>query len=42
MIGPYGDDCAQLLGMVGRTRDIGQDGPDLLDVLEEDAPEPLG
>lgn len=25
----YGRGCATLLGLIGRTKDIGQDGPDL-------------
>jgi hypothetical protein len=34
MIKGFGSDCARFLGLVGDTVDTGQDGPDLLDVLE--------
>jgi hypothetical protein len=32
----YGSDCAALLGLTGRTADVDQDGPDLLDLLDEE------
>jgi hypothetical protein len=31
----YGPECARLLGLVGNTVDTGQDGPTLLDLLDE-------
>jgi hypothetical protein len=34
--GRYGSDCAMKLGLTGRTTDVGQDGPDLLDLLDEE------
>lgn len=33
----YGSECAALLGLTGGTVDVGQDGPTLLDLLDEDA-----
>ena len=33
MVQGYGRDCAEQLGLVGGTVDVGQDGPDLLDLL---------
>ncbi len=35
--GTFGPDCARLLGLVGATVDTGQDGPTLLDLLDETA-----
>lgn len=35
MIQGYGSDCATRLGLTGTTTDVGQDGPDLLDLLAE-------
>jgi hypothetical protein len=32
--GRYGSDCAEKLGLLGRTTDTGQDGTDLLDLLD--------
>lgn len=34
--GRYGSDCAAQLGLLGRTVTAGQDGPDLLDLLEHE------
>jgi hypothetical protein len=31
----YGRDCAELMGLIGDTVDVGQTGPDLFDVLDE-------
>lgn len=36
----YGPDCARLLGLVGDTTDTGHTGPDLFDVLAEQAGKP--
>jgi hypothetical protein len=33
MVKGFGRDCATQLGLVGRTADVGHDGPDLLDLL---------
>jgi hypothetical protein len=33
MVKGFGRDCAAQLGLVGRTVDVGHDGPDLLDLL---------
>lgn len=33
MIQGLGSECAQRLGLIGGTVDVGQDGPDLLDLL---------
>jgi hypothetical protein len=35
----FGRDCAEFLGLVGSTVDTGQGGPDLFDVLAEQARE---
>ena len=35
----FGPDCARLLGLVGNTIDVGQDGPTLFDLLDETGPE---
>lgn len=37
MIQGFGSDCASRLGLVGETVDVGQDGPDLFDVMAEQA-----
>ncbi len=34
--GAYGRDCAERLGLIGDTTDVGHDGPDLLDLIEGD------
>jgi hypothetical protein len=39
MVKGFGRDCAALLGLTGTTVDVGQDGPDLLDVLAHDEPD---
>jgi hypothetical protein len=39
MVKGFGRDCAALLGLTGTTVDVGQDGPDLLDVLSHDEPD---
>jgi hypothetical protein len=33
--GGYGPVCASMLGLTGSTLDIGHEGPDLLDLLDE-------
>ena len=33
MVKGFGRDCATQLGLIGRTVDVGHDGPDLLDLL---------
>jgi hypothetical protein len=33
MVKGFGRDCAAQLGLIGRTVDVGHDGPDLLDLL---------
>ncbi len=33
MVKGFGRDCAALLGLTGASVDVGQDGPDLLDLL---------
>ncbi len=38
--GKYGPDCAATLGLTGTTTDIGQDGPDLLDLIGVHVDEP--
>jgi hypothetical protein len=35
MVKGFGRDCAALLGLIGGTVDVGQDGPDLFDVLAD-------
>jgi hypothetical protein len=37
MVKGYGRDCAERLGLIGGTVDIGKTGPDLLDLLDEEA-----
>jgi len=37
MVKGFGRDCATLLGLVGGTTDVGQRGPDLLDVLADES-----
>jgi hypothetical protein len=37
MVKGFGRDCAVLLGLIGGTVDTGQRGPDLLDLLADDA-----
>lgn len=37
MVRGYGRDCAALLGLVGDTVDVEHAGPDLFDLLDEDA-----
>jgi hypothetical protein len=32
----HGRSCAELLGLTGRTHDTSQDGPDLLDLLNDE------
>lgn len=34
--GRYGRDCAEQLGLIGSAPDIGQAGPDLLDLLQDE------
>jgi hypothetical protein len=36
MVKGFGRDCAALLGLIGGTVDVGQSGPDLLDVLADE------
>ena len=36
MVKGFGRDCAALLGLIGSTVDVGQDGPDLLDQLTDE------
>lgn len=40
MVKGFGAGCARFLGLTGGTVDVGQDGPDLFDMLHEDAREP--
>jgi len=35
MVKGFGRECATQLGLVGRSVDVGHDGPDLFDVLDE-------
>ncbi|WP_433385455.1 hypothetical protein ACQPZX_27725 [Actinoplanes sp. CA-142083] len=35
MVKGFGRECAVQLGLVGRTADVGHEGPDLLDVLND-------
>ncbi|MEU4237498.1 hypothetical protein [Actinoplanes sp. NPDC026619] len=35
MVKGFGRECATQLGLVGGTVDVGHEGPDLLDVLDE-------
>ena len=37
MVKGFGRDCAALLGLIGGTVDVGQTGPDLLDVLADES-----
>jgi hypothetical protein len=36
MVKGFGRDCAAMLGLIGGTVDVGQQGPDLLDVLADE------
>ena len=36
MVKGFGRDCAAQLGLVGRSVDIGHEGPDLLDLLADE------
>jgi hypothetical protein len=36
MVQGFGRDCAERLGLIGATVDVGQRGPDLFDAAEED------
>jgi hypothetical protein len=40
MVKGFGRDCATQLGLTGRSIDVGHEGPDLLDVLAEQQPDP--
>ena len=35
MVKGFGRDCAAQLGLIGRSVDVGHEGPDLLDLLRE-------
>jgi hypothetical protein len=38
MVKGYGRECATQLGLIGRSVDVGHEGPDLLDLLGTEAP----
>ena len=38
MVKGFGRECATQLGLIGRSVDVGHDGPDLLDLLSPESP----